>query len=97
MPCVAPSNARVRVIPNDPCFDVTYPTLNGEARRLCTEPILTIRPQPCAFIDGHGYLDSRKGAVSITAIIVSQISSGKSSTALIDWNPALLTRISTFP
>lgn len=57
----------------------TVATLNGDARTLCTDPMFTMRPHPCSFMLGQTYLVSRKGAVSITAISASQVSSGNSS------------------
>src|SRR5215211_5965989 len=94
-PRLPPSSATTFDSPSRPCFAATYAALYGDARSPCTDEMLMIRPQPCAYICGSACRTSRNGASSITRRIRENASGGNSSTAATCCRPALLTRMST--
>src|SRR6266545_1758548 len=58
--------------------------------------MLTMRPQPRAYMPGRHRRASRNGASSISRTSIENVSGGKSTTAARCCRPALLTRMSTF-
>src|SRR6266508_3024291 len=89
-----PSSAITFDSPSRPCLAATYALLNGEARRPCTEEMLTIRPQPRSYMPGSAARASRKGASNMTRSSSAKRSGGNSCTGATCCSPALLTRMS---
>src|SRR5437868_14131886 len=92
-PLVAVSSATALVKPAMACLDATYGALFGLATRLWAEAVLTIRPQPFAFIPGSARRTVWKAALRFKARIRSHFSGGNSSIGATCWVPALLTRM----
>ena len=65
-PYAADSSATTLESPSRACLAETYAALYGEARSPCTEEMVTIRPQPRAYMCGRARRMSRNGASTIT-------------------------------